>query len=372
MSRRFWILSLALLPALLVLDAARPVPSWAAPAPAYRRPTVEVVFCLDTTGSMTSMMDVAKGKIWAICNQFLNGRPTPELKVGLVAFRDKGDEYITRVYDLRDDLDAVYSDLSTFVATGGGDTPESVNQALDDSVNKIKWSIDKKTLRMIFLVGDAPPHMDYPDDVKYPITCKKAVEKGILMNTIQCGNDAECTKYWKDICEKGGGAYAAIPLTGGIRTTMTPMDKRLSEINAELIKFTVVFGNQKKQEVDRKKLEIAAKLSTTVAADRACYLAKEGRAARYDLIDSIRAGGIKLEALRVDELPADMQKMAPKERRDYIDKIARERSKLLREAQDLDRERNKHIAKALEENKESFDHQVIEILRKQARKRIRY
>jgi hypothetical protein len=225
---------------------------------------------------------------------------------------------------------------------------------------------------MIFLVGDAPPHMDYPDDGKYPVTCKMALEKGILINTIQCGNDPDCTKYWKDICEKAGGAYAAIPLTGGVRTTLTPLDKRLSEINMELTKLTLVFGDQKKQEADRKKLQTAAALDTAVAADRACYLAKEGKAAKYDLIDSIRSGTTKLDNLRLEELPADMQKMTAKERREYLDKIARQRAKLLREAQDLDRERNKYIAKALEENKESFDRQVIEILRKQARKRIRY
>jgi Mg-chelatase subunit ChlD len=372
MPRRIWFLFLALSPGLLALDAARPKPSPAAPAPPYRKPAVEVVFCLDTTGSMSGMIDAAKTKIWAICNQFLNGRPTPELKVGLVAFRDKGDEYITRVYDLRDDLDAVYGDLSTFVATGGGDTPESVNQALDDSVNKIKWSTDKKTLRIIFLVGDAEPHMDYPDDVKYPVTCKKAVEKGILINTVQCGNDPNCTKYWKDICEKAGGAYVAIPLAGGVRTITTPMDKRLAEINTELTKNTLVFGEQKKKEVDNKKLDTASKLPEAVAADRACYLAKEGKAARYDLLDCIRSGAIKLDTLRLEELPTDMQKMTHKERRDYIDKIARQRARLLREAQELDRERNKHVAKALEENKDSFDRQVIEILRKQARKRIRY
>jgi Mg-chelatase subunit ChlD len=372
MSRRLWIVLLALLPAFLAFDPVDPAPSQAAPAPVYRKPEVEVVFCLDTTGSMSGMIDAAKTKIWAICNQFLSGRPTPELKVGLVAFRDKGDEYITRVYDLRDDLDAVYSDLVTFVATGGGDTPESVNQALDDSVNKIKWSTDKKTLRIIFLVGDAPPHMDYPDDVKYPITCKKAVEKGILINTVQCGNDADCTKYWKDICEKGGGAYVAIPLGGGVRVTTTPLDKQLSEINSELIKNTLVFGDQKKKEVDGKKLQTAASLPEAVAADRACYLAKEGRAARYDLLDSIRAGIVKLDALRVEELPTEMQKMNAQERREHLDKIARVRATLLRKAQDLDRQRNKYVAKALEENKDSFDRQVIDILRKQARKRIRY
>src|SRR4051812_3213908 len=179
------------------------------------KPKVEVVFCLDTTGSMGGLIDGAKAKVWAICNQIAAGKPTPDLKVGLVAYRDKGDAYVTKVTDLTDDLDKVHAELKTFQAAGGGDTPEHVNQALHDAVHKVKWSDDKRTLRIIFLVGDAPPHMDYKDDVKYPQTCQKAVAKGIIINTIQCGTDADCTKYWRDIAAKSEGSYAAIPQSGG-------------------------------------------------------------------------------------------------------------------------------------------------------------
>src|SRR5262249_35678989 len=144
-------------------------------------------------------------------NQIAGGSPVPDLKVGLVAYRDKGDAYITQVHDLSDDLDDIHGRLKKFQAAGGGDAPEHVNQALYDAVHKIKWSTDSKTLKIIFLVGDAPPHMDYTDDVKYPETCKKAVEKGIIINTIQCGGDAACAKAWKDIAAKSEGTYVAIP-----------------------------------------------------------------------------------------------------------------------------------------------------------------
>src|SRR4051812_24642409 len=214
-----------LLPAVSAEKAAKPRAA---------RPKVEVVFCLDTTGSMSGLIDGAKAKIWAICNQIAGGKPTPDLKVGLVAYRDRGDDYITKVFDLSSDLDAIHAQIKKFTANGGGDTPESVNQALDDAVNKIKWSTDKKSLRIIFLVGDAPPHMDYPDDVKYPLSCKKAVEKGIIVNTIQCGTDPECTKYWKDIAAKSEGSFVAIPQSGGVVAVATPFDVRLAELNTEL------------------------------------------------------------------------------------------------------------------------------------------
>src|SRR5215510_1895203 len=104
------------------------------------RPEVEVVFCLDTTGSMGGLIDAAKRKIWAICNQIAGGKPTPNLKVGLVAYRDRGDEYVTKITDLTDDLDAIHTTLMGYKADGGGDIPEAVNQALNEAVTKIKWS----------------------------------------------------------------------------------------------------------------------------------------------------------------------------------------------------------------------------------------
>src|SRR5215468_2515987 len=201
------------------------------PAKNAAKPNVEVVFCLDTTGSMGGLINAAKQKIWSISNQIAAGKPTPELKVGLVAYRDRGDAYITKIHDLSDDLDAVHGNLKTFQAQGGGDTPEHVNQALFDSVHKIKWSTDKKTLRLIFLVGDAPGHMDYTDDVKYPETCKKACEKGIIINTVQCGGDPECAKFWRDICAKAEGSYVQIEQNGGVVPVVaTPFDKDLAKI----------------------------------------------------------------------------------------------------------------------------------------------
>src|SRR4051812_47335548 len=107
--RRFLLLGVL---ALASLSLVRPAES--APAPgAGKKPKVEVVFCLDTTGSMGGLIDGAKAKIWAICNQIAGGKPTPDLRVGLVAYRDKGDDYVTKVFDLTDDLDRVHGELKT-------------------------------------------------------------------------------------------------------------------------------------------------------------------------------------------------------------------------------------------------------------------
>src|SRR5690606_8347131 len=126
----------------------------------HTAPKVDAVFVLDTTGSMSGMIDAAKEKIWSIATTMAQAQPTPEIRMGLVAYRDRGDAYVTQVVDLGADLDSLYATLMDFSAEGGGDGPESVNRALYDAVHEMSWSQDTSSYRVVFLVGDAPPHMD--------------------------------------------------------------------------------------------------------------------------------------------------------------------------------------------------------------------
>ena len=364
----------AVLPVALAALVAFALPAVAADekAPAKKpRPKIEVVFCLDTTSSMTHLIEGAKQKIWSISNQIAGGKPTPDLKIGLVAFRDRGDAYVTKVIELTDDLDAIHAQLREFRAEGGGDSPESVNQALDDAVNKVKWSTDKKTLRIVYLVGDAPPHMDYPDDVKYPETCKKACEKGIIINTIQCGPDTACQKHWREICKLAEGTYVQIAQTGGVIAIATPFDKELADINGELARTTLVYGRREMKEAGEAKRLSAAGLPAPAAADRAAFAAKGGKAAAYDLLDAVKSGKVKLEEVKKEELPDAMQKMTLKEQKEYLDKLDKRRTELNKKALDLDKKRGEYIKQELakkKDGKDSFDNQVLESLRKQAKK----
>lgn len=342
--------------------------------PRVQKPKVEVVFCLDTTGSMGGLIDGAKAKIWSICNQMASGKPVPEIKVGLVAYRDRGDSYVTKVFDLTDDLDAVHKNLKTFTANGGGDHPESVNQALFDSVHKIGWSKDAKTLRIIFLVGDAPPHMNYPDDVKYPVTCQEAVKRGILINTIQCGNDSSCQKYWRDICLKAEGSYVQIAQSGGVEVVSTPYDKRLAEINTAMARSTVVYGTGDKRADGESAIRELSTLPAAPAADRAAFAGRSGRTGTHDLIDAVKSKKVKLEELKDSELPDDLKKLKTvEERKAYLSKIEKQRDELSQEAVKLDTKRQAYIREELERRSkskklDSFDGSVLEMIRRQAKK----
>jgi Mg-chelatase subunit ChlD len=84
---------------------------------------IEVVFILDTTSSMSGLIEAAKEKIWSIATTMASAEQTPDIRMGLVAFRDRGDSYVTRVLDLSQDLDSMYANLMDFRAQGGGDGP---------------------------------------------------------------------------------------------------------------------------------------------------------------------------------------------------------------------------------------------------------
>ncbi|MCI0637646.1 MAG: VWA domain-containing protein [Gemmataceae bacterium] len=342
------------------------------PPKVAKKPQVEVVFCLDTTGSMGGLISAAKQKIWTISNQIAAGNPTPNVKIGLVAYRDRGDQYVTKVFDLTDDLDGVYQNLMGLQAQGGGDTPESVNQALNEAVTKVAWSKDKKTLKMIFLVGDAPPHMNYPDDVKYQDTCKIAVTNDIIINTVQCGNIAGTQKYWQDICRLAEGSYVQIDQAGGpIVVTATPFDKELAKINTEISKTTLVFGAPTTQQAGKEKAKLNEALPPGAAAERAAFNARNfAGGVAYDLLTNVQNGTVKLENLKKDELPPELQKLTLDEQKAYLKKLEDRRKELSTQALALDKQRNEFIQKILAEDTKnaaanSFDGRVLQILQTQ-------
>lgn len=147
---------------------------------------LDMVFLLDATGSMGDEIDRIKATVDTIATriQQLPGSSAPRL--GLVAFRDHGDEYVTRSWDFTADVAQFQANLANVQAGGGGDTPESVNAGLHDAIHLPGWADDTtgRRLRMIVLVGDAPPHLDYQNDEEYPALLQDAVAAGIKIYPI--------------------------------------------------------------------------------------------------------------------------------------------------------------------------------------------
>ena len=342
------------------------------------KPKVEVVFVLDTTGSMSGLIDAAKQKIWAIANTLAMAKPTPEIKMGLVAFRDKGDVYITKLTKLTDDLDAVYADLMAYKAEGGGDTPESVNQALNEAVTLMPWSKDAKTYKCIFLVGDSPPHMDYTDDVKYPETCKIAAAAGIVINTIQCGNTAETTPPWTEIAQKAEGKFFRVEQSGGAILATTPFDVPLAEASKKLDAGRVYYGDAEtvKTQTERvaKSAAVTAAAPAPAAAARAEFNAGAAGGKNFggtqELLTDVADGKVKLDDIKKEALPENMQNMSAKDREAFVAAKQAEREKLQTEIKDLAAKRQKFMEdEAKKAKSQTLEGAIMDSVREQAGKR---
>jgi Mg-chelatase subunit ChlD len=338
------------------------------------KPVVDVVFCLDSTGSMGGLIEGAKQKIWSMANGIVSQKPTPQVRIGLVSYRDRGDDYIIRKFDLTDDIDTVFKNLQSFQASGGGDTPESVNQALKEAVGDMSWTKEKDALKIIFLVGDCPPHMDYQDDVKYPETCQAAARASIIINTVQCGRDGSTTPIWKEIARLAEGGYIALEQSGGMAAVSTPFDEDIARISKEIGGTVTAYGSLTVQRAVAAKSVMAASAPASVAADRAYFnLASGGKAVqgRGDLVADVSEGVVKLEEVKEADLPDELKAMTPDERKAHIEKSQKERDVLNGRLAELNRQRADFIEKenqrlAAEGKGDAFDLKVNEMIKEQA------
>ena len=340
-------------------------------------PRMEVCFVLDTTGSMSGLIDGAKRKIWYIANQIVQAQPAPDVRFCLIGFRDRGDEYVTRTYDLSHDLDDIYKHLNAFSANGGGDTPESVNQALHEAIRDTSWSRDENVLRTVFLVGDSPPHMDYAQDVKYPAVARMARERDIIINTIQCGSNGDTTPIWKDIARRSHGSYSAIPQSGNVQTIKTPMDQDMVSLNRKLGKTLVPYGAAPERKKVYAKQRASEAASGEVISDRLGYNAKTHRIVQGggDLIEAIDSGLVKLENIPSTDLPEALKSLSGDEKTAWLDERRNERKEIQQVVDSLIKERDAYIENVRKKqgNRDAFDEEVTRMLREQAaRKGIYY
>ncbi len=149
------------------------------------RRQLDLAFCIDATSSMQGEIDTVKRTVKSTVEKLSHDHGNTVVRVGLVAYRDLGDDFVTRVYPFSTDIAKVQRDISELQASGGGDGPEAVDEGLHSALNELKWDADRKTAKLLFLIGDAPAHRDR-HTVDWKADSHKASLKGIRISTIGC------------------------------------------------------------------------------------------------------------------------------------------------------------------------------------------
>ena len=348
---------------------------------AVAKPAVEVAFVLDTTGSMGGLIEGAKRKIWSIATAIVDSNPDADIRMGLVAYRDIGDDYVTKKIELTRDIQDLYANLLELKARGGGDWPESVNEALDVAVNKLQWTDGGDTRRIVFLVGDAPPHMDYAQDTKYPVTLKVARQKDIIVNAVLAGNAADTERVWRDIAQNGNGRFIPIPQDGGqVVVIETPFDEDIIILQREINGTVIPYGPramQKRTEDKTKQLSQVAAAAPSQASEMASYINKRSRMTSEavtgdgDLVADVGSGRNSFSAIKEEDLPDNLRAMKPEQRVDEVNKQMNQRKALNEKLGALVAKRDKYVADARAKappKASSFDRVVEDTLKAQIKR----
>lgn len=315
-----------------------------------QRASVDVAVLLDTSNSMDGLISQAKNQLWTIVQQFAKAKKdgqTPSLRVALFEYGNTGlpatEGYIRQVVPLTDDLDKLSEALFS-LSTNGGD--EYCGQVIDEAIKRLDWSAEPNGYKAIFIAGNEPFTQG---PVDYRRSCRRAIEKGIVVNTIHCGSHQEgINGKWQDGAQLAEGEYFNIDQDRAIVHIRCPQDDVIIKLNSELNKTYLWYGSQEiRRRYERNQVaqdENAIAASESVAVSRAVTKAGAMYGNRNrDLIDSFAADKDILTKVEVEELPAELQNLSVAERAAHVKKMAARRAELQRRISSLAAEREKYL-----------------------------
>jgi hypothetical protein len=338
---------------------------------------VQIAILLDTSNSMDGLIEQAKSQLWKIVNEFNDakqGDKKPVVQVALYEYGNTnlsvGTNYIRQVLPFTRDLDKVSEQLFK-LTTNGGD--EYCGAVIREAIDKLEWDQNGQTYKAVFIAGNEPFDQG---PIKPNDSCKTAIQKGIVVNTIHCGSRSEGENSgWRTGAAVAEGRYLSIDQDKAIVHIEAPQDKEITRLSVELNRTYVTYGkdgargyaNQVAQDGNADQYKAAG-----AAVQRALTKTSSNyKNSSWDLVDACKKDGVKLETLSDAELPEELKTMAPAARQTYIDTKAAERSKIQADINRLNEERKKYVAeKAKEKGEEStLDNAISKVVREQAAKK---
>ena len=339
---------------------------------------IQIAILLDTSSSMDGLIDQAKTQLWKVVNTFIDAKrdgKAPFVEVALYEFGNNnnaaGNDWIRLVSPMTRDLDQLSRDLFALKTNGG---EEYCGAVVQRALGDLAWDTRETTYKAIFIAGNEPFTQGRVDARS---VCKDALAKGIVVNTIHCGNRQQgIDGAWHDGAALGGGEFLVIDQDAAVAHIDAPQDKRISDLSLKLNGTYLGWGKRRMEAAENQKQAdeaAAANADTGASVERAvCKASGNYSNAAWDLVDALREKKIDPATLKVEELPEEMKNIPPAERTAFIEKAAKERAAIQDEIKELSKQRDAHVAEELKKNAEggakTLDQAMIEATRKQAAK----
>ncbi len=336
---------------------------------------IQTAILLDTSSSMSGLITQAKTKLWKIVNELALAKrrgESPALEVAVYEYGNSGlsadSGYIRQVLPLTRDLDKVSESLFTLTTNGGS---EYCGQVIERAARDLAWDKNAAVLKLVYIAGNEEFNQGRVD---YKAACREAIGRGIIVNTIYCGDNAEGARtFWLAGAELADGQYFSIDQNAVTAYIKAPQDQEILKLNAELNKTYLAYGKEGRagRELQAAQDSNAASSGAGVIVERSIAKSKAQYANdRWDLVDAVNAGKVNPAELNEDEMPAELRDKTPAEQKQIIEAKTKERAAIQKKISDLEKERRAFIAKEQKAagDKSTLDAAILESVRTQAGK----
>ncbi len=347
-----------------------------APRPAVARPLVQIALLLDTSTSMDGLIAQTKSQLWRIVNEFKDSRRDGQTPIVQVALYEYGNSrlspingYVRQILAFTTDLDRVSEELFRLVTNGG---EEYCGWVIRDAVRDLQWSHAGNDYKAIFIAGNEPFTQG---TVSYVDACRSAIGRGIVVNTIHCGSEAEGREgHWMDGAKLAEGRFMVINQDAAVAHVPTPYDDRIAALGIELNRTYIPYGDPTAALAaqNRQSAQDAGANANRLAGssvERALTKASSNyRNSTWDLVDAYREKTVTLEELDDSRLPAELRGRSVAEKREYIAAKTSERARIQGEIDSLNRERNRwlEVNRPASTAAATLDRAFSEVVRSQA------
>lgn len=324
-----------------------------APKPQDPRPEetkVQIAILLDTSGSMSGLIEQAKTQLWKTVNTFIGAKKGGKVPFVEVALYEYGNDslksensWIREVQPLTRDLDNVSEHLFSLKTNGGS---EFCGAAIQKASQQLKWDTSKEVYKVIFVAGNEPFTQGPIDPM---VSCSEAYKKDIVVNTIHCGDQKTGIEQgWKSGAALASGQYLVIDHNKVIVDIKCPQDKDIARLNVDLNNTYIRFGSKgRKGKLKQEMQDKNAIMKKESGADvqRAVSKASQNYSnATWDLVDAAKDEKFEIDKVAVEDLPEEMQKLDATERIAYVKKQTEIRVEIQKQILTLNAERKKHVA----------------------------
>ncbi|MFK7772135.1 MAG: VWA domain-containing protein [Saprospiraceae bacterium] len=322
--------------------------SAAAKTPTHKKNTIQVALLLDTSGSMSGLIEQAKSQLWQILNTLANTeKENEDTKLEIALYQYGSPTYGKRARQIKQlsgfttDMDLISKKLFALGTSGG---EEYCGEVITTSISELEWGKDDSNFKMIYIAGNEPFTQG---PINYAQACQLAKKQDITVNTIFCGTYQEGVQtMWKQGAQLTDGEYMNIDHNQTTVYIETPYDKKINELNQKLNETYIPYGTEgkRKKENQTKQDYNASSYSSANAADRAYFKSsKKYKAESWDLVDAYKDSEKITGTIERTTLPDSLQTLTVEELEVKIKTISVQRTNIQNEIQSLNSKRLIHI-----------------------------